>query len=220
MRTFVHLPYPFVPLNLDQQLTPRAAWTVLAGAVSSKGGGIEANCAPLLSFLCATAVLGSAIPFATAKLEVIALDKELEAQRMEIPQRDLPARFDTGASGGPSPGDAMNLTLMAFEARTDMLERTRVASDASPRALRVKTPEDRWGAVLEGTLRIHGCVDASGLPPVYAALSAKSKGWRGTRCRVSIRPARTRKARRRPFRSSASPPPKTRSWRADTTPRI
>ena len=163
MRTLVYLPCRFVPLSLDQQLTPQASWTVLAGAISSKGGDVEAQCAPLLSFLRAAAVEGSAIPFATAELEVVAPDKALEAQRMEILQRDLPARFDTGASGGLSPGDSMTLTLTAFEERTDMLERTRVASDGAPRALRVKTPEERWGAVLEGALRIHGCVDASGL---------------------------------------------------------
>ena len=70
----------------------------------------------------------------------------------------------------------MTLTLTAFEASTDMLERTHVASDGAQRALRVKTPDERWGAVLEGALRIHGCVDASGLPPVYAALAATPKG--------------------------------------------
>ena len=48
----------------------------------------------------------------------------------------------------------MTLALTEFEARTDMLERTRVASNASPRVLRVKTPEESWGAVLEGALRI------------------------------------------------------------------
>ena len=37
----------------------------------------------------------------------------------------------------------MTLTLTAFEARTDMLERTCVASDAAPRAVRVKTSEER-----------------------------------------------------------------------------
>ena len=56
VRTLVHLPYRFVPLALDQQLTPRAAWTVLAGAISSEGGSVEAQFAPLLSFLCAAAV--------------------------------------------------------------------------------------------------------------------------------------------------------------------
>ena len=117
-----------------------------------------------------------AIPFETADLEVVAPDKSLEAQRMEILQRDIPARFDTGALGGPSPGDAMTLALTAFEARTDMLERTSVASDAAPRVLRVKTPEERRGAVLEGALRIHGCVDASVLPLVYATLAATLKG--------------------------------------------
>ena len=70
----------------------------------------------------------------------------------------------------------MTLALSAFEARTDMLERTRAASDGSPRAVRVKTSEEKWGEVLEGTLRIHGCVDASGLPPVYAALATTPKG--------------------------------------------
>ena len=60
----------------------------------------------------------------------------------------------------------MTLALIAFEARTNMLELTRAASDGAPRALRVKTPEERWGAVLEGALRIHGCVDASGVPRV------------------------------------------------------
>ena len=41
---------------------------------------------------------------------------------------------------------------------------------------RVKTPEEKWGAVLEGSLRMHGCVDAIGLPPVYAALVTTPKG--------------------------------------------
>ena len=70
----------------------------------------------------------------------------------------------------------MTLALSAFEARTDMLERTRAASDGAPRAVRVKTPEEKWGAVLEGALRMHRCVDASGLPPVYAALATTPKG--------------------------------------------
>ena len=98
--------------------------------------------------------------------------KALEAQRIEILRRYLPARFDAGALGGPSAGDAMTLALSAFEACTDMLERTRAASDGAPRAVRVKNMEERWGAVLEGALRMQGCVDASGLPPVYAALAA------------------------------------------------
>ena len=68
---------------------------------------------------------------------------------MKILQRDIPARFDTGASGGPSPGDAMTLALSSFEARTDMLKGIYVASDGAPRAVRVKTPEEKWGAVLE-----------------------------------------------------------------------
>ena len=41
VRTLVHLPYRFVPLALDQQLTPRAAWTVLVGAILSEGGGLR-----------------------------------------------------------------------------------------------------------------------------------------------------------------------------------
>ena len=68
---------------------------MLAGAISSEEGAVETQCAPLLSFLCAVAVEGSAILFETANLEVVAPDKALEAQRMEILQRDLPARFDT-----------------------------------------------------------------------------------------------------------------------------
>ena len=70
----------------------------------------------------------------------------------------------------------MTLALTAFEARTDILERTRVASDGAARELKVKTPEEIWGEMLEGALHIHGCVDASGLPPVYAALAATPKG--------------------------------------------
>ena len=62
---------------------------------------------PLLLFLPADTLEGSAILFATAGLKVVAPDKALEVQRMEILQRDLPARFDTGASGGLLPGDAM-----------------------------------------------------------------------------------------------------------------
>ena len=69
----------------------------------------------------------------------------------------------------------MTLALSAFKARTDMLKRTRAASDGAPRSVRVKTPEEKWGAVLEGELRMHGCVDASGLPSVYAALAATPK---------------------------------------------
>ena len=176
MRTLVHLPYRFIPLALDQHITSRAAWTVLGGAISSKGGAVETQCAPLLSFMHAAAVDGLVIPFEASDLEVVAPDKALEAQRMEILRRDLPSRFNAGALGGPSAGDAMTLALSDFEARTDMLERTCAASDGAPRVVRVKTPEERWGAVLEGALRMQGCVDASGLPPVYTALAATPKG--------------------------------------------
>ena len=84
VRILVHLPYRFVPLAMDQKLTPRAAWTVLAGSISSKGGSVEAQCVPLLSFMRAAAVEGSAILFETADLEVLAPYKALETQRMEI----------------------------------------------------------------------------------------------------------------------------------------
>ena len=94
VRTLVHLPYRFVPLAMDQQLTPRAACTVLEGAILSEGGGVEAQCAPLFVFLRAAAVEGSAISFAKADLEVVVTDKALEAQRMEILRRDL-ARAST-----------------------------------------------------------------------------------------------------------------------------
>ena len=124
VRTLVHLPYRFVSLALDQQPTPRAAWMVLGGAILSEGEAVEDQCAPLLSFLHAAAVDGLAILFEASDLDVVAPDKALEAQRMEILRRNLPARFDTGSSGGPSPGDAMTLALTAFEARTDMLERS------------------------------------------------------------------------------------------------
>ena len=99
MRTLVHLPYRFVPLALDQHLTPRSTLMVLTGAILSKGGGVEAQCAPLLSFMRAAAVEGLAIPFETANLEVVAPDKALEAQLMEILRRDLPAHLNTGSSG-------------------------------------------------------------------------------------------------------------------------
>ena len=39
VRMLMHLPYCFVPLDQDQNLTPQAAWTVLEGAISSEGGG-------------------------------------------------------------------------------------------------------------------------------------------------------------------------------------
>ena len=141
VRTLVHLPYRFVPLALYHQITPRVAWTVLEGAISSEGGGVGAQCAPLLSFLRAASVEDLAIPFEASDREVVAPGKALEAQQMEILRRDLPRRFDTGAWGGPSPGDAMTLSLTAFETRTGMLECTRAASDGSPRAVRVKTPD-------------------------------------------------------------------------------
>ena len=141
VRTLVHLPYRFVPLALDQHLTPRAAWTVLVGAISSEGGVVETQCALLLAFLRAAAVQGLMIPFEAADLKVVAPDKSPEVHRMEILRRDLPARFDAGALGGGSAGDAMTLALSTFEARTDMLERTRAASDGAPRAIQIKTPE-------------------------------------------------------------------------------
>ena len=116
---------------------------MLGGTISSEGGAVEAQCAPLLYFLRAAAVEGSDIPFEASDLEVVAPDKALESQWMEILRRDLPARFNTGASGGLLPGDGMTLTLTAFEARKDMLELFCAASDGAPRALRLKTPEEK-----------------------------------------------------------------------------
>ena len=40
------------------------------------------------------------IPLAAADLEVVSPDKSLEAQRMEILRRDLPAHLDVRALGG------------------------------------------------------------------------------------------------------------------------
>ena len=40
VRTLVHIPYRFVPLALDQHLTPRAAWMVLGGAKGTKRYGM------------------------------------------------------------------------------------------------------------------------------------------------------------------------------------
>ena len=71
VRTLVQLPYRFVPLALDQHLMPRAAWTVLGGAISLEGGVAETQCALLLAFLRAAAVEGSMTPFAAADLEVV-----------------------------------------------------------------------------------------------------------------------------------------------------
>ena len=96
VRTLVHLPYRFFSLALDQQLTPQAAWTVLGGAISSEGRAVEAQYAPLLSFLYAAAVDGSAIPFEGDDLEVVTPDKALEAQQMEILLLDLPTRIKSG----------------------------------------------------------------------------------------------------------------------------
>ena len=83
------------------------------------------------------------IHFEASDLDVVAPDTFLEAQRMEILRRDLPARFDTGALGGLLPGDSMTLSLTAFEARTDLLECTCAVSNGAPRAVRVKTPEEK-----------------------------------------------------------------------------
>ena len=138
VRTLVHLPYRFVPLALDQHLTPRAAWTVLGGAISSEEGAVETQCVPLLAFLCAAAVKGSVILFEASDLDVVTPDKALEAQRMDILRRYIPVLFDAEALGGASTGDAMMLALSAFEARTDMLDHTRSARNGDPRALRIK----------------------------------------------------------------------------------
>ena len=93
MRILLHLPYRFFPLALDQHITPQAAWTVLGGAISSEGGAVETQCALFLAFLRAAAVEGSVLLFEASDLEVVAPDKALEAQRMDILRRDLPMRF-------------------------------------------------------------------------------------------------------------------------------
>ena len=85
----MHLLYRFVPLALDQHFMPRAAWKVLGGAISLEGGVIETQCAPRLAFLRAAAAKGLVIPFEASDLEVVAQDKALEAQRMEILQRGI-----------------------------------------------------------------------------------------------------------------------------------
>ena len=112
----------------------------------------------------------------------------------------------------------MMLALTAFEARTDMIEHTRVASDGAPRALRVKMPEEIWGAVLEGALHIHRCVDASCLPPVYATLSATPKGGGEDRVAGSLSDPRER-ARRGDDHSACLPPLHKRLVHGVPTPR-
>ena len=71
-------------MALDQHLTPQVVWTVLGGAISSEGLAVEIQCPLLLAFLRAATVKGSVIPFEASDLEVVAPDKALEAQWMEI----------------------------------------------------------------------------------------------------------------------------------------
>ena len=49
------------------------------------------------------------------------------------------------------PGDTITLALTAFEARTDMIERTLTASNGAPRATRVKKTEEKMGGVVGGS---------------------------------------------------------------------
>ena len=143
VRTLVHLPYRFVPLALYQHLTPRAAWTGLGGAIFSEGG-VRRGSMRTATFLPVRGGGGGfGHPVRRDNLEVVAADKAIEARQMEILRQDLPARFDTGASGGPSPGDAMTIAFSAFEAQTDMLERNRAASHGAPSVVRVKKPEEK-----------------------------------------------------------------------------
>ena len=58
---------------------------MLGGAISSEGGAVETQCAPLLAFLRVAALKGLVIPFEASDLEVVAPDKALKLQRMEIP---------------------------------------------------------------------------------------------------------------------------------------
>ena len=74
------------------------------------------------------------------------------------------------------------------------------------------------GVVLEGALCIHGYVDASGLPPVYAALAVTPKGGGGDRVAGSLSDPRKR-ARRGDDHSARLPPLHKRLIHGVPTPR-
>ena len=211
MRTLVHLPYRFVPLALDQHLMPRAAWTVLGVAISSEGGVVETQCAPLLAFLRVAALEGSMITFAAADLEFVVPDKYLEAQRMEILQRDLPALRHGSFGGGPRRGMPWLLPLAPLRRARICLSVPVQRVMAPPGRYKLKRlrrgGEQFWrerSAFTDAWMR----ADSRRCTP-HSPLHQRE--GRGSRCRVSTRPARTHQMRRRPFRPSASSPQKARS---------
>jgi hypothetical protein len=171
-RQYMYVPPKYVPILLEQRLSPREAWTRVQGAITLDGAA-EA-CAPLLTWLRATCTIATnrPVPAVQRSPPIVPLaDLALQAHRQEILARDLPARTTaTPADPGSSIQVAAAIGALASEQRD-----ARAEAIASKVASSAKTPEARWGTMALNLLQFAQVIQSDQLAPVWQALAEAPK---------------------------------------------
>ena len=169
-----YIPFRYVPILLDTDLSPRSAWLRLSTAIAANGD--QASCRPLLDFLRA-ALTRSTAPVAPAVSHPWpSLPRPPDATLVNFYQdmlrRDLPALHSPTAPAGPATAVATQLGELVAETR-------QAREDARARQQRTPGIDDLYGPVgLTLLMRLCHVHDSLYLPPVYAALAGAPKRQR------------------------------------------
>jgi hypothetical protein len=157
------LPPRYTAIVLGQSLTPREAYLRIGGAIWTDG--LEVDCAPLLSFLCAACTLPTGQPVPAlqwAAATVLRADAALYRHiRDNVVLRDLP---------GLKQPEILKPSLVhvARAIRELVVKRQATRADAATRRLEdvTTTPAGKWGHALKMGLRLTQSAMADDVPLV------------------------------------------------------
>jgi hypothetical protein len=178
VRVCVWAPPKYVPLILGARLTPREAWTTLAGAIIADGNQVQ--CSDLLDYLRAALIAedgGSNVGW--ERPPVLHTDEPMRHRFAARINAELPGR-DTARVTAESQSSLLARQLEAFDRRTVSMSRdttTAIQAQREP-----KTPSRKYATMISSIYKRMGGDDDQCLPDLYYNMAKAEKG--GTRSTI------------------------------------
>jgi hypothetical protein len=179
VRNTVFIPSRYMPLFLDDELTPRTAWERLRGAIVTNGDAID--CLPLINWLRCAVTLRYATDHASPLAQVVPAAQLLanlrEAEtfnrfRAGIVHRDFPDMGGTALAIG-----AQQISLRIGQL-AEQQRLTRESEEAARAQAAHKMPSDLFTTGMQALLRWCQVGEEIQLPPIYQLAANAKKGDR------------------------------------------
>lgn len=181
-RNIIQVPYPYIPLVLKREGTPKQYWIELGGAI--RNDNREAELKPLMDWLRVSLTQSrdednieppeNCMGDRAEAMPALAIDDErLQAHRWDILCRDL-----QGLNPPPQPSDTDRVMALVNAMQQETQRERAAAAAARDAATADKLPSDTFPLVHQRWMSITSSNAVEDLPPIYHSWSNGTKGER------------------------------------------